>query len=178
MTSAVGDNASFRVHLQSLVDFARELETQLEALARPVDRLSVLGGQPLALGEFDEALSLRQRHGLAAQQMHDLVSTVRDVVGFADDVTHAIANGYTQHDQQIAGAFQDRGTQLAGSTVTIAGVAASGAVTPAAVTPAPVNPAPVNPWVANVSNPTGTIYQSAAAAGQYVVAPMAHPAGS
>lgn len=102
-----GDNSSFRVHLQSLVDFAHELEIQLEALQRPVDRLSVLSGQALALGEFDEAHSLRQRNVLAATQMHDLVSAVHDVVGFADDVTHSIADGYARSDQQIAGMFQD-----------------------------------------------------------------------
>jgi hypothetical protein len=121
------------------VDFAHELEIQLEALRRPVDRLSVLSGQALALGEFDEAHSLRQRHVLAATQMHDLVSRVHDVVGFADDVTHSIADGYARSDQQIAGMFQGGNQPTTSPTGT-----------------APAGTAP---------DPAGTVYRSASALG-------------
>ena len=47
--------------------------------------------------------------------MQDLVSTVHDVVGFAEGVTRAVAEGYSQYDQQIAGTFQAGGAPAAGT---------------------------------------------------------------
>jgi hypothetical protein len=99
-------DTSFRVHLQSLLDLARDLEDQIEALTKPIDRLNVLSGESLALGNFDEAHTLRERHRQASRQMHDLVRAVHQVVAFAADVTHAIADGYATYDQDIAGAFR------------------------------------------------------------------------
>ncbi|MEV6969914.1 hypothetical protein AB0M47_32850, partial [Hamadaea sp. NPDC051192] len=45
---------SFEVHLKSLLDFAAELEGQMTALGLPNDRLAVLTGAPMPLGDFTE----------------------------------------------------------------------------------------------------------------------------
>ncbi|MDG4829496.1 hypothetical protein O7627_09295 [Solwaraspora sp. WMMD1047] len=119
---ATADTGSFRVHLQSLVDFARELENQLDALRRPADRLTVLGGRPLALGQFVPALPMAQRHVATADQMQDLLVGVRHAVAFAEEVTRTIATEYARHDEQIAASFRSLGTEAvvptpAGGTV-------------------------------------------------------------
>jgi len=111
-------DTSFRVHLQSLLDLARDLEDQIEALTKPIDRLNVLSGESLALGNFDEAHTLRERHRQASRQMQDLVRAVHQVVGFAADVTHAIADGYATYDQDIAGAFRGGHSAPVGPTTT------------------------------------------------------------
>ena len=52
---------SFFVHLQTLTDFARELQTQLDGMGTPMDQLTQLATAPVLLGEFGEATSLAQR---------------------------------------------------------------------------------------------------------------------
>ncbi|MEV0843241.1 hypothetical protein AB0I55_27325 [Actinocatenispora sera] len=96
---------SFRVHLQSLKDFAHELETQLDALTKPTDGLAALAEHPMLLGDFTEATSLAQRHQAAVDQMHALLGNVREAIGFAGDVTHTVADGYKQADEDIANAI-------------------------------------------------------------------------
>nr|MDT0661552.1 hypothetical protein [Micromonospora sp. DSM 115978] len=110
MSSA--DTGSFRVHLQSLVDFADELATQLDALRGPTDRLTVLGGRPLALGLFAPAVPLGQRHAGTADQMQDLLIGVRHAVAFAEEVTRTIATEYQRYDEQVAAAYRSLGTGL------------------------------------------------------------------
>lgn len=51
---------SFEVHLKSLLDFAAELEGQMTALGLPNDRLAVLTGAPMPLGDFTEARTDRK----------------------------------------------------------------------------------------------------------------------
>ncbi|MGA8117897.1 MAG: hypothetical protein WCA46_30030 [Actinocatenispora sp.] len=96
---------SFRVHLQSLKDFARELETQLDAIGKPSDGLAALSQHPVLLGDFAEADSLVSKHLTAVQQMHDLLGNVKSAIGFAGDVTDIVADSYEQTDADIAAAL-------------------------------------------------------------------------
>jgi hypothetical protein len=100
---------SFRVHLESLLAFARELEDQLEAMRRPTDGLGQLRIRPVRLGEFGEAASLAERHRAAAEQMHELLHTVREAIAFANDVTRMIADGYADYDIGVATSFRAHG---------------------------------------------------------------------
>lgn len=99
------DQHSFRVHLQSLRDFARELSTQLDAIGGPSDGLTELAAHPVALGAFAEGDSLRDRHQDAVTQMQSLLSEVSQAISFANDVTTTVADSYEQTDQQVAAAL-------------------------------------------------------------------------
>lgn len=100
---------SFEVHLQSLADFAWELEGQLEALRPTRDRLSALGEKAEPLGGFPEAFSLSDRHRRAAQEMALLLESVQQVLGFAAGVTRAVATSYAEYDEQAAAALRQGG---------------------------------------------------------------------
>ena len=100
---------SFLVHMQSLTEFTRELETQLDGLVKPSDDLASIAGQPLLLGAFGEAFGLAQTHTDAVTQMCDLLGQVKQAIGFADDVTQVVAGHYADADVDIAGALGDGG---------------------------------------------------------------------
>jgi len=100
-----GDNASFRVHLQSLLDVTKALQDQMDTLAKPLDQLLVLSGQGLPLGQFDEAYTLGARHHVVTAGMAELVRSVQQVVLFTADVARTIADGYATYDQDIASTF-------------------------------------------------------------------------
>jgi len=146
-----GDNASFRVHLQSLLDVTKALQDQIDTLAKPLDQLTVLSGQGLPLGEFEEAHSLRDRHHVVTGGMTELVRSVQQVVLFTADVARTIAEGYATYDQDIASTFGGSGgdtgsptsaAPLYGSTSYVAptGVVTDpGATAPGATTPVHVN---------------------------------------
>ncbi|AXB44101.1 hypothetical protein [Amycolatopsis albispora] len=93
---------SYYVHLESLTDFARELEIQLECMTKPNDFLLTLGGDPLRLGEFGEASSLAEAHRAAVAEMQGLLDQVKGAITFAQEVTHTVAEGYQQADQSVA----------------------------------------------------------------------------
>lgn len=97
---------SFFVHLQSLFDFANELQTQLTGMAAPVDRLGTLATAPVLLGDFGEAHSLTASHQAAIAEMSDLLGEVRQAVDFAENVTNTVATGYQQADQDVAGGMR------------------------------------------------------------------------
>jgi hypothetical protein len=97
---------SFFVHLQSLFDFANELQTQLTGMTSPVDRLGTLASAPVLLGEFGEAHSLGASHQAAIAEMSDLLGQVRQAIDFAEDVTKTVATGYQQADQDVAGGMR------------------------------------------------------------------------
>jgi hypothetical protein len=144
--SSEAAGSSFEVHLASLVDFAWELEGQLEALRLPVDKLSALRGNALPLGGFDEAYALGEQHQLAAQQISGLLDTARQAVAFAAGVTRAVTTGYEAQDEQAAAAYQSIGTARATADI----LAPPGVVAP------PGTVVPASP-----SAPAGTIYYSA-----------------
>ncbi len=115
-------NQSFSVHLQSLTDFARELETQIEGLTKPADGLYALNSAPMLLGEFNEAYTLRGGHQVTVSQVSDLLGQVKQAIGFAQEVTTTVAAGYQHTDAAIAGALDvsalTTAAATAGSTLT------------------------------------------------------------
>ncbi|WP_037363355.1 hypothetical protein [Amycolatopsis orientalis] len=102
---------SYYVHLESLTDFVRELETQIHAMSRPNDFLRTLGEHPLLFGEFGEAASLADAHRAAVAEMQGLLEQVRGAITFAQDVTTTVADGYAQADQSVAGDLHHSGQQ-------------------------------------------------------------------
>jgi hypothetical protein len=94
---------SYYVHLESLKDFVRELETQIHAMSKPNDFLLTLGEEPLLFGEFGEAGSLADANRAAVSEMQGLLDQVRSAIGFAQDVTTTVADGYANADQSVAG---------------------------------------------------------------------------
>jgi hypothetical protein len=102
----ISSEQSFLVHLQSLVDFARELDGQFEAIRKPTDDMASLSSQPMLLGDFLEAGALLARQRAAAAQMHDLLDAVRSAINFAGDVTGTISDSYARYDHHVAGLFR------------------------------------------------------------------------
>jgi hypothetical protein len=100
---------SYYVHLESLKDFVRELETQIHAMSKPNDFLLTLGEEPLLFGEFGEAGSLADAHHAAVSEMQGLLDQVRSAIGFAQDVTTTVADGYQNADQAVAGDLHTSG---------------------------------------------------------------------
>jgi uncharacterized protein (DUF608 family) len=97
---------SFFVHLQTLLDFAQELQTQLGGLGTPIGKLSALQDTPMKLGAFGEATSLVTAQQAAIIEMSDLLGQVQQAISFAEDITKTVANGYQQADQNAAGSMQ------------------------------------------------------------------------
>jgi hypothetical protein len=97
---------SFFVHLQSLFDFANELQTQLSAMTAPADRLGTLAGTPVLLGDFGEANVLGASHQAAVAEMSELLGQVQQAVDFAENVTKTVATGYQQADQDVSGGLR------------------------------------------------------------------------
>ena len=93
---------SFLVHLQSLLDFASELQTQLGGMATPIDQLDSIAGKQILLGDFAEAHNLAASHQAAITEMSELLGQVQQAIGFAQDITTTVANGYQQADQDAA----------------------------------------------------------------------------
>ncbi|MBE1573266.1 hypothetical protein ACFORH_13050 [Amycolatopsis roodepoortensis] len=94
---------SYYVHLESLKDFVRELETQIHAMSKPNDFLLTLTEQPLLFGEFGEAGSLNKAHQAAVAEMQGLLDQVKGAITFAQDVTTTVADGYAAADDSVAG---------------------------------------------------------------------------
>ena len=99
------DEHSFLVHMQSLTDFTRELETQLDGLVKPTDDLAAIAGEPLLLGDFGEAHGLVQSHDATITQMCDLLGQVKQAIAFADEVTQVVAGHYASADHDVAAAL-------------------------------------------------------------------------
>jgi hypothetical protein len=100
---------SYYVHLESLKDFVRELETQIHAMAKPNDFLLTLGEEPLLFGDFGEAGSLADANRAAVSEMQGLLDQVRSAIGFAQDVTTTVADGYQHADEAVAGDLHTSG---------------------------------------------------------------------
>lgn len=100
---------SYYVHLESLKDFVRELETQIHAMSKPNDFLLTLGQEPLLFGEFGEAGSLADAHRAAVAEMQGLLDQVRSAIGFAQEVTTTVADGYQNADEVVAGDLHTSG---------------------------------------------------------------------
>ncbi len=104
-------DSSFFVHLQSLYDFASELQTQLTGMTAPVDRLD----QPGPDTRCCSATSARRHvlgasHQAAIAEMSELLGQVQQAIDFAENVTNTVATGYQQADQDVAGGMQVKDT--------------------------------------------------------------------
>jgi hypothetical protein len=97
---------SFFVHLQSLTNFARELQTQLAGMATPIDHLDTLSATPMLLGDFGEASALTAANQAAVAEMTDLLGQVQQAISFAENITTTVATGYQEADQNVAGGMQ------------------------------------------------------------------------
>jgi hypothetical protein len=97
---------SFFVHLQSLFDFANELQTQLTGMTTPADRLGTLATTPVLLGDFGEAHTLGACHQAAIAEMSELLGQVQQAIDFAENVTKTVATGYQQADQDVSGGMR------------------------------------------------------------------------
>jgi hypothetical protein len=116
---------SYYVHLESLSDFVRELETQIDGMSKPQDFLHTLNGHPLLFGEFGEAGSLADAHNAAVAEMQGLLDQVKGAITFAQNVTTTVADGYEQADQVVAGDLHNSGHDgglLGGVVSTVEGV--------------------------------------------------------
>ena len=90
---------SFFVHLQSLFDFANELQTQLTGMTAPADRLSTLATTPVLLGDFGEAHTLGASHQAAVAEISELLGQVQQAIGIPgriDDQTFACGRAADQ----------------------------------------------------------------------------------
>jgi hypothetical protein len=129
------DVGSFRVHLQSLKDFALRLQEQVYVLEQPTTVVGSLGQAPsLPLGAFAEAYSLSDNHNDAAQQMAMVLQKVGRSLDFARSVTELVAQRYE--------ALNAGGAQNIGSVG-------------AAISPAP--PLPVPPITGTAAPPVGSL---------------------
>lgn len=89
------DVGSFRVHLQSLKDFARLLQEQVYVLEQPTRVVGTLSQAPsLPLGAFAEAYSLSDDHSDVARQMAVVLEKVGRSLDFARSVTELVAQRY------------------------------------------------------------------------------------
>lgn len=108
----MSSNGSFAVHLQSLVEFAGELTTQLSGMDRPNGQLDSLTERDLRLGAFGEAESLWENHFLAVAEMRNLVARAREAIDFAEKITGTVMEAYEQHDDQITSSLSGLGAAV------------------------------------------------------------------
>ncbi len=97
---------SFFVHLQSLSNFASELQTQLAGMATPIGHLDSMTGSPMQLGDFGEANALAAANQAAVAEMTELLGQVQQAISFAENITNTVATGYQEADQNVAGGMQ------------------------------------------------------------------------
>jgi acyl-homoserine lactone acylase PvdQ len=105
MQDATAAEASYRVHLRSLQDFARELAAQIDAVSRHAAGIADPATATIPLGDFGEAAALRDRHARALAEMTALLERVQSAISFAERVTGTVAHSYTQADDVAAGAL-------------------------------------------------------------------------
>jgi hypothetical protein len=126
-----GVGGSFRVHLQSLRDFAQRLEEQLEVVQRSTRSAAVLNRAPgLPLGAFAEAFSLSDDHSDAVRQSATLLEKVARSIDFTRSVTALVAQRY-----EALNAAGAQGIGAVGAAIpSVAGVATppAGVATPSA----------------------------------------------
>lgn len=104
---AVQQNAgSFEVRPDELTRLADDFAGQREAVRCPAERLAALSTDPLEPGAFAESFALREAHTAAAIRMHQLTYAVAVAIGFVEEVTRAIAAGYTEADEAAAGSYR------------------------------------------------------------------------
>jgi acyl-homoserine lactone acylase PvdQ len=123
----MADQSSFFVHLQSLADFAQELQTQLAGMATPINHLDTMSSSPMQLGAFGEANELAAANQAAVAEMTELLGQVRQAITFAESITNTVATGYQQADQNVAGGMKvdANAAALNGATSAASGLSGS-----------------------------------------------------
>ena len=147
----MADQSSFFVHLQSLADFARELQTQLTGMATPINHLDTMSSSPMQLGAFGEADALAGANQAAVAEMTELLGQVRQAITFAESITNTVATGYQQADQNVAGGMKvdpSAGVQSGASA------ASSGLSGSSASSSSSSSSTQDNSWVTSVGNGT------------------------
>jgi hypothetical protein len=126
-----GQAGFFRVHLQSLKDFAERLQEQLHAVQRPGHAYEVLRQRPgLPLGSFAEAFSLSDEHSDAVGQFAIVLDRVARSLDFATSVTTLVAQRYEALNTGGAQAIGSVAGPMGGTMPPVTGMAA---VPPAAI---------------------------------------------
>jgi hypothetical protein len=119
------NDGSFEINLESLTAFAEELKTQLSGMVQPLGQLTSLTEGAVRLGEFNEAHSLRDNHGVAVGEMQVLVGQARDAIEFAKDITRTVSDAYEHYDDHLTGALSTVGTAIGGTVAGVAGTVTS-----------------------------------------------------
>lgn len=96
---------SFGAHLESLRQFGRELESQLDALNAAKDTVLALAASRVLMGAFAEAELLVARAEASVAQVQALLEGIRVAIAFAEEVTHTVADAYRAGDEREAGSI-------------------------------------------------------------------------
>ncbi len=154
-----GTNGSFRVHLQSLKDFAQRLQEQLEVVQRSTRSAAVLNRPPdLPLGAFAEAFALSDDHSDAVRQSELVLEKVSRSIDFARSVTELVAQRY-----EALNAAGARSIGAVGGAMPVAPnpllptVQPAPIYAPAPVYAPPVSVSPAQPVTGSVAPPAGSL---------------------
>jgi hypothetical protein len=142
----------FSVHLTSLLDFANELQTQIEGIAAPMDGLAAQSGVQPRYGAFTEAWMLAESQQAALEEMYSLLGQVREAITFSEDVTKTVASGYQQADQDVAAGL---GYGAPGATPVTATPAAANSSSAVSIATPIATPAFATPGAATSAAATG-----------------------
>jgi hypothetical protein len=153
---------SFRVHLQSLDDFARRLREQLEVVQRSTRSAAVLNRPPdLPLGAFAEAFALSDDHSDAVRQADVLLSKVARSIDFARSVTELVAQRYEALNAAGAQSIGAVGSSLSAAPdplmPTVQPPPAYVPPAPAYLPPPPASPAPAQAVTGTAAPPAGSL---------------------
>ncbi|MDR7275561.1 hypothetical protein [Catenuloplanes atrovinosus] len=95
----------YRVDPGALEAYAAALTGARDAVRHPADRLAALAAEPPAPGAFAEAQALLEQHTALVRRMQGLTQAVAVALGFAEEVTGAIAAGYRDTDRAVADTY-------------------------------------------------------------------------
>jgi hypothetical protein len=101
----------FSIQPTSLLDFANELQTQIEGIGAPMNALAKQASTQPKFGAFPEAQTLSTTQQSALEEMHSLLGQIKDAIGFVQNVTTAVAHDYQQADQDAAAGYGAPGYQ-------------------------------------------------------------------
>jgi hypothetical protein len=160
---------SFFVHLQSLTNFAQELQTQLAGMATPMNHLDSLSGSPMLLGDFGEASTLAASNQAAVAEMAELLGQVRQAISFAENITNTVATDYQQTDQAIAGGMSTAADNVApGSGSSSSGPSSSTSSSGDPTSGALSSGATAGSWVSGITGGSASTGGSSTSGGQGV----------
>lgn len=104
------ESGRVEANLSSLLTFASALQSHLELMIRDISDTEALQSAVddlAALGDFPEARELTARHRLSFEDVQDMLEELRDLIGFADDITLWVAGKYAERDRTTSDALHD-----------------------------------------------------------------------